>query len=101
MRLMIGGRTPLRPATEKVIRPARPGPGARPELKREMGLGMTTAMVVGNMIGSGVFLLPASLAGVALVYGSSSLLAWAVTGAGAMLLAAVFATLGRRYPSTG
>ena len=38
-------------------------PHGRPELKRELGLGMTTAMVVGNMIGSGVFLLPASLAG--------------------------------------
>ena len=62
---------------------------------------MTTAMVVGNMIGSGVFLLPASLAAVVLVYGSSSLLAWVVTGVGAMLLAVVFATLGRRYPRTG
>ncbi len=53
------------------------------------------------MIGSGVFLLPASLAAVALVSGSSSLLAWALTGLGAMLLAAVFATLGRAYPRTG
>ena len=76
-------------------------PHGRPELKRELGLGMTTAMVVGNMIGSGVFLLPASLAAVVLVYGSSSLLAWVVTGVGAMLLAVVFATLGRRYPRTG
>jgi APA family basic amino acid/polyamine antiporter len=72
-----------------------------PKLKRELGLGMTTALVVGNMIGSGVFLLPASLAGVALVYGSSAMLAWAITGAGAMLLAGVFATLGRAYPQTG
>ena len=62
---------------------------------------MTTALVIGNMIGSGVFLLPASLAGVALVYGSSAMLAWAITGAGAMLLAGVFATLGRAYPQTG
>ncbi|MEX1263300.1 MAG: amino acid permease [Actinomycetota bacterium] len=58
-------------------------------------------MVVGNMIGSGVFLLPAALAGVALVYGSSALLAWVVTGVGAMLLAGVFATMGRAYPKTG
>jgi basic amino acid/polyamine antiporter, APA family len=73
----------------------------RPELKREMGLWTATAMVIGNMIGSGVFLLPALLAGVAITYGSSALLAWIVTGAGAMLLAAVFATMGRAYPMTG
>jgi basic amino acid/polyamine antiporter, APA family len=76
-------------------------PHGRPELRRELGLGMTTAMVVGNMIGSGVFLLPASLAAVVLVYGSGSLLAWVVSGVGAMLLAVVFATLGRKYPRTG
>jgi len=71
------------------------------KLHREMGLVTATAMVIGNMIGSGVFLLPASLAGLSIVYGSSSLLAWVVSGTGAMLLAAVFATLGRAYPKTG
>jgi len=76
---------------------------AAPEawLKRELGLPTATALVVGNMIGSGIFLLPASLAAVALATGSGSLLAWALTGIGAMLLAAVFATLGRAYPKTG
>ena len=78
-----------------------PVPRARPELKREMGLWTATAMVIGNMIGSGVFLLPAALAVVAVQYGSSALLAWVVTGVGAMLLAGVFATLGRAYPKTG
>jgi len=73
----------------------------RPELRREMGLWTATAMVVGNMIGSGVFLLPAALAGVAIVYGSSILLAWVITGVGAMLLAGVFATMGGRYPKMG
>ena len=70
-------------------------------LKRELGGWTTTAIVVGNMIGSGVFLLPAALAVVAIEFGSGSLLAWAVTGAGAMLLAVVFAGLGRAYPRTG
>lgn len=78
-----------------------PVPRTRPELKREMGLWTATAMVIGNMIGSGVFLLPAALAVVAVQYGSSALLAWVVTGVGAMLLAGVFATLGRAYPRTG
>ena len=79
----------------------RPGIEPHHPLKREMGLWTATAMVVGNMIGSGVFLLPAALAGVALVYGSSALLAWVITGTGAMLLAGVFATMGRAYPRTG
>ena len=72
-----------------------------PALKRELGGWTTTAVVIGNMIGSGVFLLPAALAVVALEYGSGSLLAWVVTGVGAMLLAGVFASLGRAYPKTG
>ncbi len=50
------------------------------------------------MVGSGVFLLPASLAGAA---GPMSLVGWAFTGAGAMLLAFVFSRLGRAMPRTG
>jgi amino acid transporter len=72
-------------------------PPAR-RLKRSMGLWMATALVVGNMIGSGVFLLPASLAGTA---GPISIFGWTFTGAGAMLLALVFANLGRALPRTG
>ena len=59
---------------------------------------MATALVIGNMIGSGIFLLPSSLAAEA---GPASLLAWVFTGAGAMFLALVFATLGRAYLKTG
>jgi APA family basic amino acid/polyamine antiporter len=62
-----------------------------------LGLSMATALVVGNMIGSGVFLLPASLA----AYGPISIIALALTAVGAMLLALVFAKLGRTYPETG
>ena len=39
-----------------------PSDGA-PKLKRSIGLWMATGLVVGNMVGSGVFLLPATLAG--------------------------------------
>jgi basic amino acid/polyamine antiporter, APA family len=70
----------------------------KPKLKRSMGLWMATALVIGNMVGSGVFLLPSSLAGAA---GPVSIIAWIFTGAGAMLLALVFARLGRTYPRTG
>jgi len=43
---------------------------------------MCVAWVVGNSIGSGVFLLPASLA----PYGPDSAIAWGFTGCGALLL---------------
>lgn len=65
--------------------------------RRRLGLWMATALVVGNMIGSGVFLLPSSLA----EYGPISLVAWGFTAAGAILLALVFARLSRAYPRTG
>jgi len=70
--------------------------GAPP--RRTIGLWMATALVVGNMIGSGVFLLPSSLAAAA---GPVSLIGWAFTGAGAVLLALVFANLGRAFPAAG
>jgi APA family basic amino acid/polyamine antiporter len=63
-----------------------------------MGLWMATALVIGNMVGSGIFTLPAVLAGQA---GAASIVSLAFTGVGAMLLALVFANLGRAYPKTG
>jgi APA family basic amino acid/polyamine antiporter len=71
---------------------------AQPKLKRSMGVWMATALVIGNMVGSGIFLLPASLASVA---GPISIVGWIFTGIGAMLLALVFARLGRALPRTG
>ena len=67
-------------------------------LKRSLGIWMATALVVGNMIGSGIFNLPASLAAEA---GPISIISWVFTGAGAILLALVFANLATAYPRTG
>ncbi len=64
---------------------------------RPLGLWMATALVVGSMIGSGVFMLPASLA----PYGAASLVGWGITLCGALLLAATFARLAVRWPCTG
>ena len=64
---------------------------------QKLGLWMLTALVAGNMVGSGVFLLPASLAS----FGSIGLLAWAFTSIGALLLALVFAKLGSIMPRIG
>jgi APA family basic amino acid/polyamine antiporter len=69
----------------------------RAPLKRTLGMWMATALVVGNMIGSGVFSLPSALASI----GPVSLLGWVLTGAGSVLLAFVFANLARAYPRTG
>jgi len=68
-----------------------------PSHKRVLGLWMLTALVAGNMIGSGVFLLPASLAG----FGSISILAWVLTAVGAIFLALVFAKLSSLLPKVG
>lgn len=45
---------------------------------RKLGLFMAVALVIGNMIGSGVFLLPASLA----PFGWNAVAGWVVTIAG-------------------
>lgn len=58
---------------------------------------MTTALVVGNMIGSGVFLLPSSLAR----YGALSIVAWLFTAVGSVLLALVFARLATMVSGAG
>lgn len=65
--------------------------------KRQIGLVAATALVLGNMIGSGVFLLPASLA----PYGAYSLVGWLISGTGALLLAGVFYRLSKRAPRAG
>jgi APA family basic amino acid/polyamine antiporter len=62
-----------------------------------LGLWMCIALIVGNMIGSGVFLLPAALA----PFGLNSIIGWAFTAGGAIALAIVFAQLSRAVPAAG
>ena len=62
-----------------------------------LGLWMCVALVVGNSIGSGVFLLPASLA----PFGLNSPVAWLFTAGGALALALVFTQLSRAHPEAG
>lgn len=64
---------------------------------RKMGLTMATMLVAGNMIGTGVFLLPANLATV----GSISVFGWIVATTGAVALGLVFARLGQLDPQPG
>jgi APA family basic amino acid/polyamine antiporter len=53
---------------------------------------MAVALVIGNIIGAGIFLLPASLA----PFGQNAIYGWLLTIAGAMCLAWVFAQLASR-----
>ena len=64
---------------------------------KSIGPWTALALVVGNMIGSGIYLLPATLAPL----GANALAGWAVTIAGAMCLAYVFARLAARVPGEG
>lgn len=63
----------------------------------KIGVVGATFMVAGNMMGSGVFMLPANLA----VYGSISLIGWLVTSVGAIALALTFSKLTNIYPAAG
>jgi basic amino acid/polyamine antiporter, APA family len=58
---------------------------------------MATALVVGNMMGSGVFLLPASLAPL----GWNAVIGWVLTIGGSLALAVVFSNLARAMPDGG
>jgi APA family basic amino acid/polyamine antiporter len=64
---------------------------------KKLGLVAATSLVIGNMIGSGIFLLPASLA----PYGALSLVGWLLTSVGAILLALVFAKLSQMIVGAG
>ena len=64
---------------------------------RPLGMWSAIALVVGNIIGSGLFLLPASLA----PYGGATSIGWAWSLAGALLLSLVFARLAAHLPRAG
>ena len=61
---------------------------------RVLGFWMCTALVVGNIIGVGIFAMPAALA----PYGLNALIGWLVNVVGCALLALCFAALSRAFP---
>jgi len=64
---------------------------------KKMSLTQATMLVSGNMIGTGVFLLPASMASV----GGIAVFGWLIATAGAAALGLVFAKLGELDPQEG
>ena len=61
------------------------------EFRPNLGVIACTAIVVGNMVGSGFYLSPSALA----PYGMLAILAWVVMGGGAICLGLTFARLAR------
>jgi APA family basic amino acid/polyamine antiporter len=80
-----------------------PGPGAasgeppKPGEPHQFGLTAAMALIIGSIIGVGIFNLPSSLAG----YGPITLISMALTTVGALALALLFASLSRRLPADG
>ena len=71
-----------------------PSPAAR--AARALGLPSATALVIGSIIGTGVFTMPAVMAGA----GTSSIIVLGVISIGALLLAVLFGQLTKRIPSS-
>jgi APA family basic amino acid/polyamine antiporter len=74
-----------------------PGKTAEGEQPHQFGLTAAIALIVGSIIGVGIFNLPSSLA----AYGPITLVSMALTTVGALAFALLFAALSRRLPADG
>ncbi|MEY2647257.1 MAG: hypothetical protein RL158_1233 [Bacteroidota bacterium] len=63
---------------------------------KKLGLWTSTSLVLGNMIGAGVFMMPSTLAS----FGGISIIGWVASSIGAFLLAKVFAHLSKMMPGS-
>lgn len=68
-----------------------------PETPQTLGLSHSTALVMGSIIGVGIFSLPYAVAS----YGPISLMAMAIATVGAVALAGMFAVMSKRMPAAG
>ncbi|WP_274563899.1 amino acid permease [Streptomyces spiramyceticus] len=84
-------------ATTTAAPPAQDAAVEQNKHARRFGLPVATALVMGNIIGGGIFLLPASVA----PFGTISLVAFGVLTLGAIALALVFGRLAEKHPQTG
>lgn len=64
--------------------------------KQKISLQSLTALVVGSLVGAGVFSVPRNFAQATGIFGA--LIAWALAGAGMLMLCLVFQTLANRKP---
>ena len=73
------------------------GDGGKAAPQGTLGLPAASALVIGSIIGTGVFALPSALA----PYGPISLVAFVVVTFGALALAVTFGALSKRVPASG
>jgi APA family basic amino acid/polyamine antiporter len=85
---------PVRPSADTVG--ATSGTSVAEQRARSLGLPSATALVIGSIIGTGVFTMPAVMAGA----GTSSILVLAVIALGAVLLGVLFGQLTKRVPTS-
>ena len=57
----------------------------------KIGLFSATSLIIGNIIGAGIFVLPASLG----KFGSISILGWIFTASGSLILAKIFSNFSK------
>jgi APA family basic amino acid/polyamine antiporter len=93
--MALEGATQMRATLHPFAGRAPTGPTAALEAPaRKLGLPSATALVIGSVIGTGVFTMPAVLAGA----GTSSIVTLLAISVGALLLAVLFGQLTRRVP---
>ena len=71
--------------------------GQKPTPTSALGLPAASALVIGSIIGTGVFALPSALA----PYGPIAIVAFVVVTIGALALAVTFGSLSKRVPASG
>ncbi len=77
--------------------PSKPMPVETTKTRtKTLGLGALTALVIGSMVGAGVFSLPQNMADGA--GGFAILIGWGITGVGMLALAFVYLSLAQRKP---
>jgi APA family basic amino acid/polyamine antiporter len=84
------------PAAPATISPDAPAPGPKGAPTSSLGLPSATALVIGSIIGTGVFTMPAVMTEA----GTSSILTLGVISIGAVLLGIMFGQLTKRVPSS-
>ncbi len=85
-----------RPSPAQPMPPAQPLSTRNEEKAHALGLTSATALVIGSIVGTGVFTMPAVLAGA----GTMGIVVLAVIAVGAMLLAVLFGQLTKRVPNS-
>lgn len=95
MPLIAEGGIKMKQVMERA-RPARAPDDVNAGPRVGLALPALTALVVGSMIGSGIFALPSQMAGSAAA--GPLLIGWVITGVGMLMLAFVFQSLAQRKP---